>query len=55
MLKKVREEMEAFRDANAQEYPVAERLEEIARVEIRYLLFHFDVFHPSNEIVRVLF
>lgn len=33
-LKKMREELEAFRDANAQEYPVAERLEEMARVEI---------------------
>ena len=52
-LSRRREEMEAFKDAESQEVPAAERLEEIARVEISRWIDELHVFGEALEKARL--
>ena len=52
-LKNKREEMESFKDAEKQEIPAAERLEEFARIEVSRSIDELDKFSLEMDAMRL--
>ena len=53
MLKVKKEDVEAFKDAENQEMPAAERLEEISKGEISFWIYQIEVRTKSLEEIRL--